>query len=482
MKPQPGDWEATTYLFFSQLAVMVVCVAPLLATGYPAVIIMGSFLPAFAWQHVLGHGYCALSALRLAKTENRTDVTALPGLGVDLVSSITITFGVLMPTWIATGDAYLAWGLGLAVNLLFGLTKILLYPFVGILKSLVPRASLLGLLSGLMLIYVGTTYGITIMEQPYVAFFTVGVVLATMFGRWLDDIPLLPVVFVLGSVIGYFTGSVQLPDNAFDISFNLGGITTLGFSHLWSAAREHIPLVVPLALGNQLLRNLSNLAAAEAVGDRYDAREVMIVDGALTTVGGALLGSWMPTFLLSGHPGWKESGARTFYPALTAVAYAITGFTGLLWVLREIIPEGVVAGVFIWLALAVTHASIRKTPPGHLPAVLVSFIPIGAYLIVTQVTQEATSSASTHLQTLALGFPFTAIIWSAIVVHLIDRRPYLAAGWCMTGAVLTFFGLMHSSFLGVGAQGLPIVGGYLVWAVTTLIVYFLDTVIRRSRS
>ncbi len=481
VSPGSGDWAAGTYLFFSQLAVMVVCVSPLLAAGFPPAIITVSVLPAFAWQHIVGHGYCAISALRLARREKRRSVTALPGLGVDLVGGLAVTLGVMMPTWLDTGDPYLTWGLGLGANLLFGLTKLFFCPLAAWLKRVVPRAALLGLLGGLLLVYVGTTYGITAMEQPYLAFFAIGVMTASMFGQWLDRVPLIPVVIVLGPVIGYASGHWSLPAGALEISPALGQFTSAGLSHLGTAVSRYSPLIIPLALGNQLLRSLSNIEAAEVVGDAYDPRALLFVDGLVTTVGGAFVGSWMPTFLLAGQPGWKESGARIMYPGIAAVAYALTGFTGILWFLQESIPEGVIAGIFIWLALSVTNAAIKGAPPNHTPALLFSFIPVAAHLVVSQ----AVDGADAHsLRALAAGFPFTAVVWAAVVVYLIERDPYRSAGWCLVGALLSLLGLMHSSMLGVHATSLPIVAGYAIWGSTILLVYAINTMLegtRRSR-
>ncbi len=476
LKVGPGDWQAATYLFFSQFAVPVVCVAPLLAAGFPSSIIIYSFFPAFAWQHIVGHGYCTFAAVRLAAQKDRPAVTALPGLGVDLVSSLTVTLGIMLPLWQATGDPYRTWGVGLAVNLLFGMVKLIFLPFVQVLREIVPRASLLGLLGGLLLVYVGTTYGISAVQQPYVSFFALGVVLASMYGGWLKTFPVIPVVFVFGSVIGYLTGYSSVPSERIAFHFTFGQIVPLGLRYLRVAVLEHASLVVPLALGNQLLRTLSNLESAEAVGDSYNVRELLLVDGAVTTIGGAFLGSWMPTFLLAGHPGWKETGARTTYPALTSAAYIGAGFTGLLWIARGIVPDGLVAGIFIWVALVVVEVAVKETPQKHLPAVFITFIPVGAYLITTQIAGliDQVQGRFDNLQTLALGFPFTAVVWGTIVVHLVEQEPKKAAAWCAAGAAFTFVGLMHSSALQIGADSLPIVVGYLIWGVSTLIMYYLD--------
>jgi AGZA family xanthine/uracil permease-like MFS transporter len=42
------------------------------------------------------------------------------------------------------------------------------------------------------------------------------------------------------------------------------------------------------------------------------------------------------------------------------------------------------------------------------------------------------------------GFIFTAMIWSAATVAILERRFPVAAAWCLAGAGLSAAGLMHS--------------------------------------
>ncbi|BCV25697.1 hypothetical protein [Gelria sp. Kuro-4] len=484
LKATRGDWDGAMFLFFAQYAIPIVCAAPLLAAGFPAKIIMFYLLPAFVWQQVACELYCTWMGLRLARKEGRTDVTALPGTGVDLVGSLTITFAVVLPTWLSTKDANLAWGLGLACNLLYGIIKIVMLPFVEKLRSLLPRAALLGFIGGILLVFVGTTYGITLFTQPYVAFVTLAIVLLAMYGGLRTPVPPLAIVMILGGIIGYAVGYVPGFGEGFP-GFYFFRFTPIGLFHLKDAFVKFAPLIIPLTVGYQMMWTLSNLEAAEAVGDKYSLREVLIADSLLTTIGGALLGSWMPTFVLTGHPGWKAAGARCGYTTLAAIIYLVTGLTGLLWAGMNLIPSGVIAGIFIWLAILLAEVAATESPRRHLPAVFLTFIPAGAYLVQSQFNPVFTAlnidlaKVGTQLagagvfvdavNTLAWGFPLTCIVWGSILVSIIEHQPVKAGLWSFLGAALSLIGLMHAQNITFLAAPIPVILSYVIFGLVMII-------------
>ena len=386
LKITRGDWDAAFFLFFAQYAIPVVVATPLLATGFPAWIIMFYLFPAFIWQQVLCEFYCTWMALRLATREKRIDVTALPGTGPDLVSTLAITFSVVMPTWMETHDAMLAWGLGVGCCLLFGVIKLIFIPFADWLRRQFASAALLGTIGGILLVFIGTIYGIGLFSQPYIAFICAAIIFLANWGRLKLPVSPIVLVIILGIILGVVTGAVPGIRAGFP-GFYPGMPTLIGFQYVIPAFMKYASLIIPLAVGYQLMWTFSNIEAAAAVGDRYSVREILIADSLLTTIGGALLGSWMPTFVLTGHPGLKEMGARTSYPTLTALMYLITGISGLLWAGAGVVPAGAIAAIFVWLAVVMAEVAVVQSPKKHIPAVLITFIPAGAYLLQGQLSQ-----------------------------------------------------------------------------------------------
>jgi AGZA family xanthine/uracil permease-like MFS transporter len=66
---------------------------------------------------------------------------------------------------------------------------------------------------------------------------------------------------------------------------------------------------------------------------------------------------------------------------------------------------------------------------------------------ITEVILNQTHSSGAFIGggfALEQGFLYSAMIWAAIVVYIVDREFKRAAFWSLTGAVLSILGLMHS--------------------------------------
>ena len=67
------------------------------------------------------------------------------------------------------------------------------------------------------------------------------------------------------------------------------------------------------------------------------------------------------------------------------------------------------------------------------------------------------------------GAVLAGLILGAILVFIIDRRFDRAAVYAFAGAVLSFFGFIHGTSLGVGAST-PVAIGYLLIAAVCLAI------------
>jgi AGZA family xanthine/uracil permease-like MFS transporter len=107
------------------------------------------------------------------------------------------------------------------------------------------------------------------------------------------------------------------------------------------------------------------------------------------------------------------------------------------------------------------------SPPQHASAVALSFLPVIANLITIQLEEllrglklapEAlTGTAQATYQgvlVLGNGFIFTAFLWAALLIFMIDRRLFQAAMMAGLAAVATLCGMIHSPFPG-GALFFP---------------------------
>src|ERR1700710_2306500 len=119
----------------------------------PAADVLGTVLPALGVALILGNLYYTFLARRLARRENRTDVTALP-YGPSVPHMFIVVFVVMLPVYLKTKDPIQAWQAGLAWAFLIGII-VMIGAFVGpYIRKLTPRAAMLGTLAGISITFI----------------------------------------------------------------------------------------------------------------------------------------------------------------------------------------------------------------------------------------------------------------------------------------------------------------------------------------
>jgi AGZA family xanthine/uracil permease-like MFS transporter len=130
--------------------------------------------------------------------------------------------------------------------------------------------------------------------------------------------------------------------------------------------------------------------------------------------------------------------------------------------------------------------AFQTTPARHAPAVVLALLPNIAAWAQSQIDgalgAAGTSAANVGLDKLmnngvvyhgmALlggGAVLAGLILGAILVFIIDRRFDRAAVYAVAGAVLSFFGFIHGTSLGVGASTQVAIGYLLVAAICVAI-------------
>jgi AGZA family xanthine/uracil permease-like MFS transporter len=257
----------------------------------------------------------------------------------------------------------------------------------------------------------------------------------------------------------------------------------LGAGH----AVTYLGVIVPMGLFN-LVGSLQNIESAEASGDSYPTAPSLAVNG-LGSIAASFFGSCFPTTIYIGHPGWKAMGARAGYSIANAVFFTLIALTGTLGILAWAVPIEAGMAIVLWIGLVITSQAFEATPRHHAPAVVVGILPgvgaWGALLAKTGLRVAGYGSAGGPVFSAALlplfersdtyihgafaleqGFIFTAMIWSALTVAVIEQQFLRAAGWCWAGAALSACGLMHAytftpgDAVGVVSPALPWAAGY----------------------
>src|SRR5690554_6290408 len=238
--------------------------------GLPNEVVYGWILPAGGFAIFNSSSYYTWMAVRLAKRENRDDVTAMPA-GTSVPHMFLIVFMIIGPVYWATNDPYLAWAAGLVWAFFEGLVE-LLGVFVGpFLKKYVPRAALLGSLAGISITYISLNPSFGVFALPYIGLVTLAIVLLGWVGRvkMPFNLPAGLVAILIGVVIGWASGLMSI--DAF-----LGSLDTVTFAFPipriqpfidgFDQALPFLIAAIPLGIYN-FFEDMDNIESAEVAGD-----------------------------------------------------------------------------------------------------------------------------------------------------------------------------------------------------------------------
>ncbi|MEV7625708.1 hypothetical protein [Actinoplanes sp. NPDC089786] len=142
----------------------------------PASDVFGVILPALGIALVAGNIYYTHLARRLARKENRSDVTAMP-YGPSVPHMFIVIFVIMLPIYLTTGNAIRAWTAGIAWAFIIGVI-VLIGAFVGpYIRKYAPRAALLGTLAGISITFISMNPAGNMWRAAWIALPVLGLLL-----------------------------------------------------------------------------------------------------------------------------------------------------------------------------------------------------------------------------------------------------------------------------------------------------------------
>jgi AGZA family xanthine/uracil permease-like MFS transporter len=358
-----------------------------------------------------------------------------------------------------------AWHVGMCAIVASGLFKVACAFVAGPVRRLVPRAGLLGSLTAIALALISFLPTVEIFGSPLVGVLAFGITLATLTARlpFPGRIPGALAALAAGwamHVLGTWAGWIPAAEAhaAIDAAAALWPSEWLSALRLewleaWPDMLRYLPIVIPFALGT-VVGGIDCTESAAAAGDEYDTGQVIAVEGLATILAGAC-GGVIQTTPYIGHPAYKAMGGRAAYTLATAVFIGIAGLTGTFAYLYQAIPGPAILPILVFIGLEITAQSFHATPQRHYPAVAIACVPALAALVSIQADKLLAAGAVPtgplvrelfSIRLLASGFIVTSLLWAGMVVSLVDRKLLAAAGWCLSAAVCTLCGVIHSPF------------------------------------
>src|SRR3954471_21479173 len=174
-----------------------------------------AILPALGIALVAGNIYYTFLARRLARRENRTDVTAMP-YGPSVPHMFIVVFVIMLPIYLSTNDPVRAWEAGLAWAFIIGVI-VLIGAFVGpFIRKITPRAALLGTLAGISLSFISMRPAAQIWDAAWIGLPVLGIILIGFFTdlRLPGGVPIGLAALLVGTAIGWIGGYMSVPDVA----------------------------------------------------------------------------------------------------------------------------------------------------------------------------------------------------------------------------------------------------------------------------
>jgi adenine/guanine/hypoxanthine permease len=478
-----GDLNGFFGLMFDNLTVLSFLAGILIFVfRFPADIVFTKMFPGTAFGVLFGDLIYTWMAFRLAKKTGNTKVTAMP-LGLDTPSTIGITLVVLGPAFIGLkaegmseyNAAMMTWYIGMASMVIIGLIKVVFSFIGGWVQKVVPQAGLLGSLAGIGLALIGLVPLVDVFGMPIIGMISLGLILYSLVARIRlpKNIPSVFVAIFLGTILYYLVGPSGWIGSDFgglpkmDLHFGLP-IPTLGFMDGFSHALKYLPLSIPFGLLT-IVGGINVTESARVAGDNYSTRSILLTEAFATLIAGICGGVAQSTPYI-GQPAYKRMGARAGYTLITGLFIGIGGILGYVSFFVELIPRAVLAPILIFVALDIMVQSFLACPAKHAPAVAFAFFPTVARLLAIKLgnpdvvpTENLQRLMATPgkplpeiLVTFALGngFILTAMLWGGFLAELIDRHLKKSSVYLLLMAVLTFFGVIHSSSVD-GAMYLP---------------------------
>jgi AGZA family xanthine/uracil permease-like MFS transporter len=433
--------------------------------GMTAQEITVKILPGAALSIFAGNFFFAWQAWKIARSEGREDVTAMP-YGINTVSLIAFIVFIMAPVYQATKDATIAWKAGLFACFISGVMEII-GAFVGdALRRHAPRAALLSSLAGIAITFIAMGFVFQVFATPAISLLPMLLILVCYAGKL--KLPLgLPAGFfavVVGTLAAWVLRGAGLVPAAVPVD-----TTSFGFHPPHWAAGDlfsfllspkgwtYMAVIVPMGLFN-IIGSLQCLESAEAAGDRFPTRPSLLANG-IGSIVAACFGSPFATTLYIGHPGWKAMGARWGYSWLNGVLICAIALLGLVGSVLSIVPLEVTLGILLWIGIVITAQAFQASPQPHALAVAVGLIPsLASWLLVqieTTLRVAGTSLAATAdkfapnlylhgVIALSQGFLLTSLLYAGIVAFVIDRKFKRAAAWMLVASLLSAFGFIHA--------------------------------------
>jgi adenine/guanine/hypoxanthine permease len=403
--------------------------------------------------------------------------------GNNVPAIIAYTLSIMLPVYLESRDANLAWEIGAAAVAWTGIIKLAAAPFAGVIRRFIPGPASMTVFGAAMYSYLALVLLQRVFDQPLVGLAALAIIITSVLAnvpitRW--RVPPFIVAWLVPLMLGLAVGYVHPVWQG--IAVGPPFALTPQPVHGMVLALPYLSVIAPMAI-YQVLQDIASVAGGTAAGDDYDVRGVLACDGLGTLVCG-LAGSVITPVVYAMLPPYKAMGARISFALWTPIIFILVVMSGLTIFIAQLFPWPILAAMIAYVSVGVGMATLRRVDPKYVSVVLLGFVlPAGAVVAAAvnsalpalQISAanpgvQAALNRSIYwssIQGLGNGFLFLVLVVASLLTEAIDRRFGRAAIWCLIAAVFSWFGLMHSALIRWAAQPEYAAG----WLAAAIIVY-----------
>ena len=271
-------------------------------------------------------------------------------------------YSIMLPVYNTTGDAQLAFKVGVLAHFIGGAVFIIGAFVVPLVLKIVPAGALFGSLAGGAMAFLILQSMDGTLKMPLVGWLSLIVLFVIYLGKVNTKLPAALIAIVVGAGIAWATGAMSfstVTDSLQNLGFYIPNVTFGIFSgDVISQTLPFLPIIIVFSL-NEVITGIQAVEQAKECGDTFFTTTKPLVLAGVSSMVGALFGNPLAVGLYWGYPGWKKMGSGTGYHLGIVVLYALVGLTGLSAIITAFIPEAVVLPILVFVGISQLLPGLR---------------------------------------------------------------------------------------------------------------------------
>ena len=438
-----ADLDASIGVFFDGFSKVIVAIAVMAGTlGIQADTIFGTMMPGVFLTVLILNGGLWLYYRKIAAERNDPNLTAIPG-GLQAGRMFIWLYSIMLPVFLSTHDAQLAFNTGVLAHLVGGVIFIIGAFVVPIILKIVPAGALFGSLAGGAMAFLVLQPMNGVLNMPLVGWLSLIVLFIIYIGHVEVKLPAAFIAIVIGSGIAWISGSMGIDavtESLSNLSFYIPHLTLNIFApEVISTMIPFLPIIIVFSL-NEVITGIQAVEQAKECGDTFFTTTKPLVLCGLASIIGACFGNPLAVGLYWGYPGWKKMESGTGYHLGIVALYALVGLTGLSAIINAFVPEAVVLPILVFVGISSYSQAFEVVDKKYFPAVIMASLPVVMDFIVDNMKEGALPGFIAF----DAGSAFVGLLIGCVFVFIIDNNWKAASFTNAAALLLTVIGMIHS--------------------------------------